>query len=220
MGIIKEIDEFLGSLTSDSKRKLHLKSCKACNFFKNGYCTQVQPPSKILNVYEAQICIYYTVETPTVLEKVPTVEKVEKSYVKGIKGIESRTFRQKRTSIGDSDVFDVKGKGITINRLSASCTHKTNCYLTIYPYESDGSQDDSLSILDSFGTLFLPVNPEHLNLYKSDILEEYIYDTENNYYKFGLKRNLHFAHGARIQMRIVNADAKFTCEAMVNIEGE
>ena len=80
--IIKDIEKGINKLLeSPNKIELTLKSCKACSFFKNGYCTQVQPPSKILNVHEAQICIYYTPETATTgvapERPIKALEKVE-----------------------------------------------------------------------------------------------------------------------------------------------
>ena len=60
----------LGRLASEVEKALKgqpdlalkLKSCKACNFYQNGYCKQTSPPTKILSEYYAQGCIYYTVE--------------------------------------------------------------------------------------------------------------------------------------------------------------
>jgi hypothetical protein len=74
MSFIDDAKNFLAKITKSDALKGKFRSCEACSFYKNGYCTQVQPPSKILNVYEAQLCIYYTVEQPAVAtkEQIPT----------------------------------------------------------------------------------------------------------------------------------------------------
>jgi hypothetical protein len=65
MNLIDNIRKALQGISTQDAMKGQLRSCEDCSFFKNGYCTQVQPPSKILNVYEAQLCIYYTPESVT-----------------------------------------------------------------------------------------------------------------------------------------------------------
>jgi hypothetical protein len=60
---------------------LGLRSCKGCSFRKtlknDDFCTQVQPPSKILNPYDAQLCIFYTPEQATTTSTVTELIKIK-----------------------------------------------------------------------------------------------------------------------------------------------
>jgi len=67
--LIDAFNNFIKSLQPQEVGQLNLRSCLGCSFhkvFKNDhFCCQVQPPSKIFNPYDAQLCIYYTPETAT-----------------------------------------------------------------------------------------------------------------------------------------------------------
>lgn len=69
MSLVDAFRNFLSSLQPDQRHNLNLRSCEACSFHKvlnrTHYCTQVQPASTINNVYDAQLCIYYTPEQTT-----------------------------------------------------------------------------------------------------------------------------------------------------------
>jgi hypothetical protein len=67
--LIDAFNNFIKSLRPQEVGQLNLRSCLGCSFrkllLKEDFCTQVQPPSKIFNPYDAQLCIYYTPETAT-----------------------------------------------------------------------------------------------------------------------------------------------------------
>lgn len=85
------------------------RSCKLCHFYKNGYCTQVQPPSIILNEYEAQLCIYYSPETVTTGEITRTERETQASQLDVVKKIE-----------GDVKVDHTKVKGVALKEPTVS----------------------------------------------------------------------------------------------------
>jgi len=42
------------------------QNCRNCTFYQSGYCTVALKPTLILNVYEAQLCIFYAPEVAVV----------------------------------------------------------------------------------------------------------------------------------------------------------
>jgi hypothetical protein len=87
--LLDDLRKILASktITKETARRGNFRSCEQCSFYKNGYCTQTQPPSKILNVYEAQICIYYTPETATTGTMTTTERATQASQLDLIKRI-------------------------------------------------------------------------------------------------------------------------------------
>ena len=92
MGLIEDLKKGLAKITEVDARKGQFRSCEGCSFFKKGYCTQVQPPSRILNVYEAQLCIYYTPETATTGALTLTERATQRSILDKIKVIDEVTL--------------------------------------------------------------------------------------------------------------------------------
>ena len=91
MSLADAFRDFLSSLAPEQRHNLNLRSCEACSFHKvlnrTHFCTQVQPASTINNVYDAQLCIYYTPETATTGQITQTERETQKSYLDFIKHV-------------------------------------------------------------------------------------------------------------------------------------
>ena len=87
MSLLADLRKALSKIPRDDALKGKFRSCEACHFFKNGYCTQVQPPSKILNVFEAQLCVYYSPETVTTGEITRTERATQASQIDLLKKV-------------------------------------------------------------------------------------------------------------------------------------
>jgi hypothetical protein len=89
--LIDAFNNFVKSLQPQEVGQLNLRSCLGCSFhkeiLKDHFCTQVQPPSKIFNPYDAQLCIYYTPETATTGQITKAERETQSSQLDLIKRI-------------------------------------------------------------------------------------------------------------------------------------
>jgi len=92
MGFFDDLNRFTQDIMKSLKPEevVKLKSCKRCNYYKRGYCTQTSPPTKILSEYYAQGCIYYTTEEAVISSQTGgtvTVDEVKKGTIDELKKI-------------------------------------------------------------------------------------------------------------------------------------
>jgi len=91
--LIDAFNNFIKSLQPQEVGQLNLRSCLGCSFhkeiLKDHFCTQVQPPSKIFNPYDAQLCIYYTPETATTGPMTKAERETQSSKLDVVKQVET-----------------------------------------------------------------------------------------------------------------------------------
>lgn len=230
MSFLDDLNRFAQGLVKSLKSEevLKLKSCKACNFYKRGYCTQTSPPTRILSEYYAQGCIYYTPEQAvTGLETEIAKVKEQPVYVKGIKGIESRVLRRwgtigHATPYHEETLCDIPNKQVILHSIDVGTDHDT-VSLNIYPYKENGDLEAyPIGICDYDGDSFFYLCSRYVHLMPTADWEDALYDDTNDRYKFSLKNDLVFANGIKINIRNPNAiaDQKVAVQAVVKIEGE
>jgi len=130
------------------------------------------------------------------------------------KGVETRVYYEAYTldPLTWATLLDLKGVDITLEALEFSTPYEYN-YLVIEPYKADGTLDKPMRILRKDGTApLLDITPKNVHDHESICWFELIYDTANNWYKFGLGYSLRFANGLRI--RVYNA---YTLEGRISI---
>jgi len=117
-------------------------------------------------------------------------------------------------------LVDIQGRDVELMHLEFS----TNYYrstLMIRPYREDGTIQMGATVLEKGGYTRMDPTPEAINKHQSIAWSELIYDTTNNWFKFGLRYPLRFAHGVKIQ--VVNPDVTashdIACEAILMIRG-
>lgn len=151
-----------------------------------------------------------------------TITGGNRTIILSVKGIEGRRFFSYRTTVGTTTVFDIKDKNITVETLSMSCNHLTNCILKIRPYKADATLDDVVGIIlyDGSGADVGDITPNNLHIHFSSFLTELVYSAVGNDFKMAFKRPIKFPNGAKIEIIVVNADQKINCLVLVSVEGE
>lgn len=151
-----------------------------------------------------------------------TITGGNRNVILGIKGIEGRRFFERRTTVGETVVFDIVGKNITIEMLSMSCNDKNKCILRIKPYKLNGVLDNTLGIVlyDGSSIEVMSVTPENLNTHKSGFLDELVYDVGNLRFKMGFKEPMKFPNGAKAEIIVGGTPQNMNCLALVSVEGE
>jgi len=138
------------------------------------------------------------------------------------KGVETLVY----STVGAMDpgevktLLDIKGKDVELVHLEFS----TNYYrstLRIRPYKEDGTLQWGVMVLTKAGGTRLDPTPEDIHEHQSIAWFELIYDTTNNWYKFGLGYPIRFAHGVLVQ--VINPDVTAShdvaCEAILLVRG-
>jgi len=92
MGFFDDLNRFAQDIRKSLKPEeiIKLKSCKNCNYYRKGYCTQTSPPTHILSEYYAQGCIYYTTEEAVISSRTGgtvTVDELKKGTIDNLKKI-------------------------------------------------------------------------------------------------------------------------------------
>jgi len=138
------------------------------------------------------------------------------------KGVETLVY----STIGAMDpgevktLLDIKGRDVELQHLEFS-TNYYRSYLLIRPYKEDGTIQMGATVLAKSGASRLDPTPENIHNEQSIVWFELIYDTTNNWFKFGLGYPLRFAHGVQIQ--VINPDVTashdIACEVMLVIRG-
>ena len=153
---------------------------------------------------------------------IKNIKKIDEVYVKGIKGVETRVYRQ-FGSISKSTIItlcDLSLKDIDLQHLEFSTDYKDST-LQIYPYKADGTLDLPIRVMARDGTVVYSPTPSRVNVDKSRFFHELIYDETNNYYKFSIGYSIRFSHGLKIDLQNpdgVNAH-NLACEVVVAISG-
>jgi len=138
------------------------------------------------------------------------------------KGVETLVY----STVGAMDpgevktLLDVQGRDVELQHLEFS----TNYYrstLRIRPYKEDGTLQWGVMVLSKSGSTRLDPTPESIREHQSIAWFELIYDTTNNWYKFGLGYPIRFAHGVLVQ--VINPDVtashNIACEAILLVRG-
>lgn len=82
MSFFDSLNRFVSGLLKPEVVKL--RSCKNCYFCRKfPVCTQTSPPTRILTEYQAQGCLFYTVEQPVVTSEVEDLMR-EAKYLEAI----------------------------------------------------------------------------------------------------------------------------------------
>ena len=116
MSFFDGLERFAGEVEKFFKGKpeaLNLRSCKNCPYYRNGYCTQTSPPTRILSEYYAQGCIYYGAEQPLTGLMTATERESYKSLLDRIKKIDLVDLITQITTIqniASIDLIDLIGK--------------------------------------------------------------------------------------------------------------
>jgi len=139
------------------------------------------------------------------------------------KGLESKLYFKVEAVPADTIriLCDIPNKLVVIDTLEFSSNSK-KARLRIFPYKEDGTLSFGIGTVTYDGTGYaLFFDAECLDLYKSTIMELYVYDTTNDRYKFGLKRRIEFPNGVKIEFRNVETVTKnIACMVTVGIEGD
>jgi len=109
--------------------------------------------------------------------------------------------RQRAGSLGaltEDVVYDVSGKPVCIESFSWACNNPTFIEIRITPYNADGTLGTTMRVVEKSGTTLEEIGAEEINSYYSDLFEQVIYDTTNNWFKHILRRRLHFGNGVKI----------------------
>jgi len=138
------------------------------------------------------------------------------------KGVETRVYYR----IGSIDpaktetLLDLKGQDAELLHLEFSTNYETST-LMVYAYRADGTLEKGLQVLSKDGLTRYDASPAFLNTNKSIAWSELIYDTTNNWFKFGLKYPVRFANGIKITITNPHPSEvkNISCEAIVAIRG-
>jgi len=102
-------------------------------------------------------------------------------------------------------LFDLPGLDITIEMLELGTDNNDKIHLWIRPYKIDGTLDVPIYLASRDGAARRGITPYEIKTHESILFYELIYDTTNNYYKFGLGYSLRFSNG--VQLTVDNIDA-------------
>jgi len=95
------------------------------------------------------------------------------------------------------EVIDFVGYDVTLQHLEFA-TDGLDGALALEVYRPDGTRDTALRVLKKDGKGRLHATPRNIHEHESICWSELVYDTTNNYYKFGLGYPVRFANGARL----------------------
>jgi len=91
--------------------------------------------------------------------------------------------------------------------------------LLIATYDSSGAKGTSLTVLLKNASDQTYLSAENVNNQESILFYELIYDTTNNWYKFGLGYPLRFCNGLYVAVQGTATDQNVACHAIVMIRG-
>jgi len=120
---------------------------------------------------------------------------------------------------GETTLLDIKGQDITVQVLEIGCD---SAYIALWfwPYNAAGETPKSLRLAAKDGSTFKMPSAYEIHTHESILFSELIYDTTNNWYKFGMGYPLRFGHGLKIQAENLGAtEQKVAIVALVLIHG-
>jgi len=138
------------------------------------------------------------------------------------KGVETRVYyRIGSINPGKTETLvDLKGQDAELLHLEFSTNYEANT-LMVYAYRADGTLEKGLQVLHKDGSTRYDPSPSIINTHQSIVWFELVYDTTNNWFKFGLGYPMRFANGLKIT--VTNAHPtlakNIACEAIVAIRG-
>jgi len=144
MSFFDSLERFVSDLQKSLKPEevVKLRSCKKCSYYRNGYCTQTSPPTRILSEYYAQGCIYYGAEQPISGLMTKTEREDYKSLLDRIKKIDLVDLISEITTIDTINDLTSIGLIDLINKISE--------ITTIGTIETIQSIEDGITF-DSYG---------------------------------------------------------------------
>ena len=173
---------------------------------------------------KAAVAVLLIVLATTIVWTVHSVPRDLPDYYRRFreKGEETRVYRRYGSVNPDTYeiLCDLPAQDVELQHLSFS-TEYAGSELHVEPYKADETLDYPMTVPDRTGKGLWAPSPTSIHNEESIAWYELIYNTTNNYYKFGLGYPIRFANGVRIRVRNphLTITYKIACEVIVMIRG-